>query len=86
MPINYPPKSVFDLTDEEAEERLQIAMDNLKKEIYAKSLPIVYQDKRCPTQKHYIEAYQDGRTVLVRFDIRTREYIFVKELPRTEPA
>ena len=74
------PKSVFDLSEKEEGTKLQAAMDRLKKEIYAKGLPIVYQDERCPTDDHYIEAYEDGRIHLVFFDIPTRKYIFVKEL------
>ncbi len=76
--------SVFELTDEEEEERLQAAADKLKEEIYAKGLPLVFQDKRCPTNCHFIEAYEDGRINLVLFDIDTREHIFVKKLSKYE--
>ncbi|HMG68067.1 MAG TPA: hypothetical protein VK588_10285 [Chitinophagaceae bacterium] len=82
MPKTKDQKSVFDLTDEEEEERLQAVTDRLRQEIYAKGLPIVYQDDRCPTDNHYIERYEDGRTALVLFDINTRKYIPVKELPK----
>jgi len=74
------PKSVFDLSEKEEETRLQGTMDRLKKEIYANGLPIIYQDERCPSEDHYIEAYEDGRIHLVLFDIPTRKYIFVKDL------
>ena len=73
-------KSVFDLTDKEEEERLQAVTEKLKKEIYAKGLPIVYQDDRCPTESHFIQEYEDGRLHLVLLDIPNRNYIFVKDL------
>lgn len=73
-------KSIFDLTDREADARLQLAGEELKKKIYAKGLPIVYKDERCPTKHHYIEEYEDGRIHLVLFEVPTRKYIFVKDL------
>ena len=61
--------SVFELTAEEEKERLQAVTGRLKKEIYAKGLPILYQDDRCPTDYHFIQEYQDGKTYLVKFDL-----------------
>ena len=74
--------SVFELTTEEEEKRLQDVTERLKKEIYAKGLPIVYQDGRCPTDCHFIEQYQDGKTYLVKFDLWGMKHDRIKRLPK----
>lgn len=79
---NIDSKSVFELTAQEAQERLQAVADQVKRDLYAKGLPISYQDERCPTKDHYIHEYEDGRTVLVKLDIPGYKYIPVKELPK----
>ena len=73
-------KSVFELSEKEEEARLQAATDKVIKDLYAKGLPMVFQDDRCPTEYHFIQEYEDGRTYLVLFDIPSRDYIFVKDL------
>jgi hypothetical protein len=73
-------RSVFDLTDAEEKARLQAVTDKLKKELYAKGLPMVYQDSRCPSENHFIREFEDGRVQLVLLDIPNRNYIFVKDL------
>ena len=74
--------SVFELTAEEEKERLQAVTERLKKEIYAKGLPMVYQDDRCPTDYHFIEQYQDDKTHLVKFDLWGMKYNRIKRLPK----
>ena len=73
-------RSIFNLTSEEAEQRLQPRLEELKKELFAKGLPITYQDERCPTEDHYIQEYADGSVHLAVFDEETKEFKFVKDI------
>jgi len=73
-------RSIFDLTPEEAEQRLQPRLEELKKELFDNGLPITYQDARCPTEDHYVQEYEDGRVHLAVLDEETREFKFVKDI------
>ena len=73
-------KSIFDLSPGEIEKRMQPRLDELKKELYAKGLPITYQDERCPTEDHYIREYEDGRVHLVVLDVDNNKFVLVKDL------
>ena len=72
--------SVFELTEEEVHERLQPIADKLTKDLYAKSLPVVFQDDLCPTDYHFIRRYEDGRRFLVLFDVPSGKYKVLKQL------
>lgn len=73
-------KSVFDLSDGEMERRMAQRLDELKKEIFAKGLPLTYQDNRCPTPDHFIREYEDGRVHLAIFDHEKEEFRFMKDI------
>jgi hypothetical protein len=73
-------KSIFDLTPEERPARLQPATDQVKKDIFAAGLPLVYQDDRCPTDSYFIHEYEDGRTYLMLMDIDNRTFTFITDL------
>jgi hypothetical protein len=73
-------RSIFDLTPEQRAARLQRVTDQVKQATFAKGLPLVYQDERCPTEDHFIHEYEDGRTYLMILDIDSRKYTLVKDL------
>ena len=73
-------KSIFDMTPEEIENRMNRRLDELKKEIFAKGLPLTYQDERCPSEDHFIREYEDGRLHLAVLDRVKQVFVFVKDL------
>lgn len=72
--------SVFDLSSEEREARLEPVTDQVARDLFAKGLPLTYRDERCPTDDHFIQEYEDGRIHLVLFDMHTRQTKLVKVL------
>ena len=70
-------KSIFDLSPEQRAARLQPATDQVKKDIFAAGLPLVYQDDRCPTDSHFIHEYEDGRVYLMLMDTDSRRFSIV---------
>lgn len=75
-----PGKSIFDLSSVEADQRMNERLDQLKKEIFAKGLPLTYRDERCPTLDHFIREYEDGRIHLALFDAKKQAFLFVRDL------
>jgi len=73
-------KSIFDMTPEEIENRMNRRLDELKKEIFAKGLPLTYQDERCPSEDHFIREYEDGGLHLAVLDRVKQVFVFVKDL------
>ena len=70
--------SVFDLTPGQEAARLQPATDQVKADIFAHGLPLVYQDERCPTDDYFIHEYEDGRVYLMLMKDGTREFELVR--------
>jgi hypothetical protein len=60
--------------------RLQPATDQVKKEIFAAGLPLVYQDDRCQTESYFIHEYEDGRTYLMLMDMDNRTFALITDL------
>jgi hypothetical protein len=75
-------RSIFDLNAEEREARLRPATDKVVRDLFAKGLPLTYQDDRCLAEDHFIQEYEDGRVHLVSFDIYSRKAIVIKDLTR----
>jgi hypothetical protein len=75
-------KDIFGLDPAQLAKRLQPGVDAIKQKRFSKGLPLVYQDDRCPTERHYIHEYEDGRTYLMLFDANSREYTLIKDLGR----
>jgi hypothetical protein len=73
-------QSVFDLTPGQEAARLQPVTDQVKADIFAHGLPLVYQDERCPTDDYFIHEYEDGRIYLMLLKDGTREFELVKDL------
>jgi hypothetical protein len=73
-------QSIFDLNPEQRAARLQPATDQVKKDIFAAGLPLVYQDDHCPTESYFIHEYEDGRTYLMLMDMDTRTFTLIKDL------
>jgi hypothetical protein len=72
-------KSVFDLTDEELQERLRPTYEAMKKEKFAKGGYITYYDPSvCPTSSHAVHEYSD-RKELMWMDNNYQEH-FIKNL------
>jgi len=74
------PRSIFELSDEEAAARFQKTLDKLMKELFAKGLPISYQDDRCNADDLFIHEYEDGRLHLVRISADGQSHTLVKDL------
>jgi hypothetical protein len=78
-------KSAFDLSPDEHEKRLRPVTEKVRAELFARGMPVTFQDERCPTGDHFVQEFQDGRVRLVLFDIMTKEYAFVKDIKSISP-
>ena len=74
-------RSIFDLSPEEMNDRFQKRLSELRKELFAKGLPITYQDERCPTDDHFIREFEGGTAFLAFFDVDKHEFIPIRQLP-----
>jgi len=72
--------SILDLSEEEIEERFRHRLEGLKNEIFAKGLPLTYQDERCSTPDFFIREYEDGRTFLAILDRDKLEFDSIRRL------
>jgi hypothetical protein len=73
-------RSVFDISRKELNERFRRRLKELKGELFAKGLPLTYQDDCCPTNDFFIREYEDGTTFLAVFDRDKLEFIPVSQL------
>ena len=73
-------RSIFDLSREEMDERFQKRLSELRKEFFAKGLPITYQDERCPTADYFIQEYEGGTSFLAFLDVDRHKFIPVRQL------
>lgn len=73
-------RSIFDLSPEEMNERFQKRLSELRRELFAKGLPITYQDERCPTDAYFIQEFEGGTTFLAFFDLYKREFFTIRQL------
>jgi hypothetical protein len=74
-------KPIWELTEAEFEERITPAVEDLRRETFAKGLPLSYRDKTiCQADNQFIHEYGDGRKFLVEFDRHSRTEKIIRQL------
>lgn len=78
--ISQDNRSVFDLSDDELNRRMAIRLEQLKRDRFAKNLPISYKDENCISDDLIVHEYKDGSRFLVSVDIDSGDTTIVRQL------
>jgi hypothetical protein len=73
-------KDIFNLTQEELDQRLEPIVKQLIKDSFAKAGFILYRDNNCVTDADFIRKYDDGQKELVRMDRQTMEFKLIRKI------